>query len=100
MLSITDVAKKVSSRNSKSFWFSRKLDDGTYKNVDKPSEGDSVWFSKRISEEDYDEVQNILHQHNLHLFSNSMLAEDHPKYQPQKVTKNGCYSYLALPISD
>ena len=35
MLTIKDVAKKVASRNSKSIWFSKKLDDGTYKNVDK-----------------------------------------------------------------
>lgn len=99
MLSIQDIATKVASRNNKSYWFSKKIGEDEYKNVDTPSEGVSVWFSKEVSEDDFNELQKILAQHNLHLFSNSMLAEDHPKYEKQKVTKNGCYSYLALPIN-
>lgn len=99
MLTIKDIAKKVATRNNKSFWFSKKLEDGTYTNVNTPSEGVLVWFDKDASTDDLDEVTNLLEQHQLQFWSNSMLPEDHPKYQPEMRSESGCISVIAVPIT-
>jgi len=93
MLSVKQVLGAL-SRNSKNHWISRGNKDDGYENdvVENAMEGDIVWFSNESTEEDIAEVQKVLAQNKLHLYSKS-LAEKGELIK----SKSGAFSFIALP---
>ena len=93
MLSVKQVLSAL-SLNSTNYWISRGNKDDGYENdvVRNAMEGDIVWFSKDSTEEDIVDVQKILAQNKLHLYSKS-LAEKGELIK----SKSGAFSFIALP---
>ena len=93
MLSVKQVLSAL-SLNSTNYWISRGNKVDGYENdvVRNAMEGDIVWFSKDSTEEDIVEVQKILAQNKLHLYSKS-LAEKGELIK----SKSGAFSFIALP---